>query len=152
MKYDIILTDNEVETILNLEFNNLGEAIDKLQKEFKDFDLKNSKKSQFIINNVIGTGGKLEYNPKDLKCPNCNSKYVARTYAGDLYYRLFNGTKAQKETEKQKFVKMGLYSNPWACGDYYTRDYLCLNCGVRWDKQNENIYRDIEEIKKVGSV
>ena len=148
MKYNIILTDKEVETILNLEFNNLGEAIDKLQNEFKDFDLKNSKKSQFILNNVIGIGGKIKYNSNDLKCPNCNGRYVARTYAGDLYYRLFNGTKEQKEAEKKKFDKMGLYSNPWACEDYYTRDYICLNCGIRWDKQNENIYRDIEEIKK----
>lgn len=147
MRYNIILIDNEIETILNLEYNNLGEAIKKLQNEFKDFDMKSSKKSQFILNNVLGVGGKLEFNPKELKCPNCNGKYVVRTYAGDLYYRLIMGTKAQKEAEKKRFAKMGLYSNPWACGDYYTRDYLCLNCGIRWDKNNKNIYRDIDEIK-----
>lgn len=42
---------------------------------------------------------------------------------------------------------MGLYNNPWATGDCYTRDYLCLNCGIRWNKKDEDIYRDIEELK-----
>ncbi len=95
------------------------------------FDFKNSKKSQFILNNVIGIGGKIKYNSNYLKCLNRNGRYVARTYAGDLYYRLFNGTKEQKEVEKKNFAKMSLYSNPWAYRDYYTRYYLCLNCGVR---------------------
>ena len=63
MKYDIILTDNEVETILNLEYKNLGEAIDKLKNKFNDFDLSDTKKSQFILTDVLGVGGKLEYNP-----------------------------------------------------------------------------------------
>lgn len=148
MKYNIILTDNEVETILNLEYRNLGEAIDKLKKEFNDFDLSDTKKSQFILTNVLSVGGKLEYNPKDLRCPNCNGKYVVRTYAGDLYYRLIMGTEAQKEVERQRFAKMGLHSNPWACGEYLSRDYLCLNCGVRWDNKGSNIYRDIEELKE----
>lgn len=143
MKYDIILTNQEIETILNLKFNNLGEAIEKLKKEFEGFDFKKSKKSQYIISNVLNVGGKLEYNPKDLKCPNCKGKYIVRTHAGDLYYRLFNGTKAQKIVEKQRFERMGLHSNTWAYEDYYTRDYLCLNCGVRWNKKDEDIYRDI---------
>lgn len=65
MKYDIILTDNEVETILNLQYSNLGEAIEKLKIEFKDFDLKNSKKYQFILNNALDVGGKLEYNSEN---------------------------------------------------------------------------------------
>lgn len=138
MKYDIILTDNEIKTILNLKYNTLGEAIEKLQNEFKDFDIKNSKKSQFILNNVLDVRGKIEYNSKDLKCPNCNGKYVVETYVGDLYYRLFNGTKSQREHEKQKFAKKGLYSNPWATGDSSTRDYLCLNCGIRWNKKDRN--------------
>jgi len=55
----------------------------------------------------------------------------------------------QKEAEKQKFAKMGLHSNPWAVGDYYTRDYLCLNCGIRWNKNNEGIYRELSEIEKI---
>ena len=149
MKYNIILTDSEIKTILNLEYNNLGDAIEKLQNEFKDFDMKNSKKSKFILNNVLSVRGKIEYNPKDLKCPNCNGKYVLKTCAGDLYYRLFNGIKSQKGAEKQRFAIMGLYSNPWATGDYYTRDYLCLNCGIRWNKKNEGIYREISEIKEI---
>ena len=100
------------------------------------------------MNDVLGVGGKIEYNPKDLKCPNCSGKNIAKTYAGDLYYRLFNGTKLQKKTEKQKFTKMGLHSNAWAIDDYYTRDYLCLNCGIRWNNKNVGIYREISEIKE----
>lgn len=88
MKYNIILSNEEVEIILNLQANNLGEAIEKLQQKFKDFDLKKSKKAQFIVNDVLGIGGRIENNPKDLICPNCSGKYVARTYSGDLYYRL----------------------------------------------------------------
>ena len=152
MKYDIILTDNEIEFILKLEYNNFKEAIEKLQNEFKDFNIKNSKKYQFILNNVLGVGGKIENNPKNLKCPNCNGKYVVNTCAGDLYYRLYRGTKLQKEQEKLKFARMGLYSNPWAIVDYYVRDYLCLNCGVRWNKENEGIYREISEIKEISMV
>lgn len=149
MKYDIILTDDEVKTILNLKYNNLGEAIKKLQNELEDFDIGNSKKSQFILDNVLGVGGKIQYNSKDLKCPNCNGKYVVKTYAGDLYYRLFNGTKSQKEAEKQRFARMGLHSNPWPTEDYYTRDYLCLNCGIKWNKKDEGIYRERSEIKEI---
>lgn len=148
MKYDIILTDNEVETILNLQYSNLGEAIEKLKIEFKDFDLKNSKKYQFILNNALDVGGKLEYNSENLKCPNCDGKYVVRTYAGDLYYRLVMGTKAQKEDERKRFDKMGLHSNPWACGESFSRDYLCLNCGIRWNGKNDDIYRDISELNE----
>lgn len=38
MKYDIILNNDEIETIINLQANNIGEAIGKLQQMFKDFD------------------------------------------------------------------------------------------------------------------
>ena len=80
MKYDIILNNDEIETIINLQANNIGEAIEKLQQLFKDFDLQKSKKSQFIVNDVLGVGGNIEHNTKDLICPNCRGKYVARTY------------------------------------------------------------------------
>lgn len=43
---------------------------------------------------------------------------------------------------------MGLYCNPWPCLEYFSRDYLCLNCGIRWNGKDKDIYRDIEEIKE----
>lgn len=43
---------------------------------------------------------------------------------------------------------MGLHCNPYATGDYFTREYLCLNCGIKWNGKMEGIYRDIEEIKQ----
>ena len=66
MKYDIILNNDEIETIINLQANNIGEAIEKLQQMFKEFDLQKSKKSQFIVNDVLGVEGNIENNPKDL--------------------------------------------------------------------------------------
>ena len=47
--------------------------------------------------------------------------------------------KKQKEQEKKKFERMGLYSNPWATGDEYTREYWCLNCNVRWNGKNKDM-------------
>ena len=141
MEYEIILTNDEIEKLLKLEYHNLGELIKKLEIEFKNFNLKESKKSQFMFEITTSVSGKIENNPKNLYCPNCNGKYVARTYAGDLYYRLFNGTKAQKENEKKRFAMMGLYSNPWATGSEFTREYWCLNCGIRWNCKNEKIIK-----------
>ena len=66
MKYDIRLNNDEIETIINLQANNIGEAIEKLQQMFKEFDLQKSKKSQFIVNDVLGVEGNIENNPKDL--------------------------------------------------------------------------------------
>ena len=34
---------------------------------------------------------------------------------------------------------MGLYSNPWATGDKYTREYWCLSCNVKWNRKNKDI-------------
>ena len=104
---------------------------------------KNQKKSQFIFNDVLGVGGNIEHNPKDLICPNCKGKYVARTYSGELYYRLIMRNQSSKRSWKKKIAKMGLYSNPWACGEYFSKDYLCLNCGIRWNGKDEDIYRDV---------
>ena len=141
MKYEIILTNDEIEKLLKIEGHNLGEVIKKLEIEFKDFNLKESKKSQFMFEVATSVGGKIENNPKNLYCPNCNGKYVVRTYAGDLYYRLFNGTKAQKENEKKRFAMMGLHSNMWAIASEFTREYWCLNCGIRWNGKNEKIIK-----------
>ena len=139
MKYDIILTNEEVEKVLNIKCENYKELIQELQEQFKEFNLKKSLKSQYIFEIVTNVSGKVENNEKNLVCPNCKGEYVVRTYVGDLYYRLFNGSKKQKESEKRKFEKMGLYSNPWATGDKFTRDYWCLNCAIRWNGKNENI-------------
>jgi len=148
MKYDILLNDDEVKEILDLNLL-FGERIIWFQNRYSVEELQNNKKVKFIFSLVQGDkiSGNIENNLKDLRCPNCNGRFVVRTYVGDLYYRLFNGTKEQKTAEKQKFAQMGLHSNPWATGDCHTRDYLCLNCGVRWNKKNEDIYRDIEELK-----
>ena len=141
MKYNIIFSDEEIENMLNIRYKKmtLQEIIKDLENKYKDFDLKKSKKSQLIFNIVTSVSGKIENNPKNLTCPNCNGKYVVRTYVGDLYYRLFNGTKQQKEQEKKRFEKMGLYSNPCATGDKYTRKYWCLSCNVRWNGKDKDI-------------
>ena len=150
MKYNVLLNNDEVKEILNLNLP-FGERIRWFQNRYSMEELKKDRKVQFIFYLVQGSGvsGHIKNNPKDLICPNCSGKYIVRTYAGDLYYRLFNGTKAQKASKKQKFAQMGLYSNPWTTGDYHTRDYLCLNCGVRWNKKDEDMYRDIEELKEI---
>ena len=132
MKYKVILKDEEVEQLLNMKYENLGQALNNLKDT----------KSQFIFEVATEVNGKIENNDKDLFCPNCNGKYVVRTYAGDLYYRLIMGTKAQKEVEKQRFARMGLYNNPWACADENTRDYWCLNCGIRWNGKDKDILAD----------
>lgn len=148
MKYDFLLNDNEVEEILNLDLS-LGDRLKWFQERFSLEELHNSRKVKFIFSLIQGSriSGNIQNNPAELRCPNCNGKYVVRTYVGDLYYRLMNGTKKQKESEKLKFAKMGLHSNPYATGDYFTRDYLCLNCGIKWNGKYQDIYRDIEEIK-----
>ena len=73
---------------------------------------------------------------------NCSGKYVVRTYAGDLFYRLYNGSNRQKEKEKKKFENMGLFCNPWATYGDDVRDFICLNCATRWNKKNEKIVND----------
>lgn len=62
MKYNIILTNEEIEKIFKLEKESatFGELIKKLEKEIEDFDIKNSNKSSFILNWVIGVSGHLE--------------------------------------------------------------------------------------------
>lgn len=144
MEYKIILNDNEIEKIFEIEkkCHNLGEIIKELKNEFEKFDMYKSKKSQFIMNWVIGVNGKLEKNPKDLFCPNCNGKYVVRTYAGDLYYRLLNGSVKQKNEERKKFANMGLHCNPWATEGENTRDFICLNCATRWNGKGENLINE----------
>jgi len=136
-----ILDDNEIKTLLSIKYENLGQAIEKLKEIYQDFDLEDLK-SQFRFEVATEVSGKFENNSKDLLCPNCNGRFVVRTYAGDLYYRLFNGTKSQKEQEKRKFASMGLYNNPWACADENTRDYWCLNCGIRWNGKDKDIIYD----------
>lgn len=147
MKYEVLLNDDEVKEILKLDLP-FGERIKWFRDRYSIEDLQNNKKVQFIFSLVQGDriSGNIKNNPKDLCCPNCDGKYVVRTYVGDLYYRLFNGTKAQKTAEK-RLAQIGLHSNPWATGDYHTRDFLCLNCGIRWNKNDKDIYRDIEELK-----
>lgn len=149
MKYEILLNDAEVEEILNLDIP-FGERIDWFRKRYNFEDILNNPKIEFIFSLIQGDriSGNIKNNPKDLKCPNCNGKYVVSTYVGDFYYRLVNGTKEQIEQRKKEISKLGLHCNPWAVGDYYTRNYECLNCGIKWNGQNENIYRDISELKK----
>lgn len=139
MEYDIILTNEEIEKVLNIKCKNYKELIQKLQEQFKEFNLQKSLKSQYMFEIATNVSGKIENNEKNLICPNCKGKYVVRTYAGDLYYRLFNGSKKQKESEKRKFEKMGLHSNPWATANEFTRDYWCLNCAIRWNGKNMDI-------------
>lgn len=148
MKYDILLNDNEVEEILNLDLS-LGDRLKWFQERFSLEELHNSRKVKFIFSLIQGSriAGDIRNNPAELRCPNCNGKYVVRTYVGDLYMRLINGNKQQKESEMKKFAKMGLHSNPCATGDYFTRDYLCLNCEIKWNGKNQGIYRDREEIE-----
>lgn len=144
MKYNIILTNEEIEKIFKMEkeTTTFGELIKKLENEFENFDIKNSKKYSFILNWVVGVSGHIEKNSKDMICPNCSGKYVVRTYAGDLFYRLYNGSNRQKEKEKRKFENMGLFCNPWATDGDDVRDFICLNCATRWNKKNEKIVND----------
>lgn len=141
MKYKVILKDEEVEQLLDMKYENLGQALTILKDTIPNFDLKDTR-SQFIFEVATEVSGKIENNDKDILCPNCNGKYVVRTYAGDLYYRLIMGTKAQKEAEKQRIARMGLYNNPWACADENTRDYWCLKCGIRWNGKDKDVLAD----------
>ena len=141
MKNKKILNDIEIEKLLNLKYSNLGEAIKQLENQFEDFNLENSKKSQFMFEIATSVNGKIENNQKNLSCPKCHGKYVVSTYAGDLYYRLFNGSQKQKQEEKRRFANMGLHSNPWAIADEFTIDYWCLHCGIRWDGKGKNILK-----------
>lgn len=52
MKYNIILTNEEIEKIFKMEkeTTTFGELIKKLENEFENFDIKNSKKYSFILN------------------------------------------------------------------------------------------------------
>jgi len=155
MNYEVLLNDDEVKEILNLN-SPFGERIKWFQNRYSIEELKNDRKVKFIFSLVQGSAifGNIHNNPKDLICPNCSGEFIVRTYAGDLYYRLCNKTRVQKELEKHSFIQMGLYNNQWATGDCYTRDYLCLNCAIRWNKKDENVYRDIEELKinKIGGI
>ncbi len=141
MKNKKILNDIEIEKLLNLKYSNLGEAIKQLENQFENFNLENSKKSQFMFEIATSVNGKIENNPENLKCPKCHGKYIASIHDGDVSYRLFNGTKEQKEEEKRRFESMGLYCNECSMVTEFTRDYWCLHCGIRWNGKGKNILK-----------
>ena len=84
---------------------------------------------------------------KDVKFPEKPEQDAAAILKEEDLKAADAAKKDREEAEKQKFAKMGLHSNPYATGDYFTRDYLCLNCGIKWNGKMEGIYRDMEEIK-----
>ena len=145
MKYEVILNDKEIEEILNLNLN-MEDRINWFKNKYDVNKVKENKKTRFVFSIIQGCkiNGNIQNNPKDLRCPNCKGKYVVRTYAGDLYCRVIAGTEKQKQVENKKLEKIGLHSNPWAIKGDFTREYQCLNCGIRWDGLSKNIYRDFK--------
>ena len=104
MKYKVILKDEEVEQLLKMKYENLGQALTILKNTIPNFDLKEPK-YQFIFEIATEVNGKIENNDKELFCPNCNGKYVVRTYAGDLYYRLIWEQKHKKKLKSKGLQK-----------------------------------------------
>ncbi len=147
MKYEIILSNEEIENLFKFKLKksrNLQEIIDDLENEIENFKIKNienSRRDRLILDIVSTVGGDIKNNPKDLRCPNCNGKYAVKTYPGDLYMKLFCGTKEEKEREMKRFENMPLYNNPWPAADENTRDYWCLSCDVRWNDKDKDIIR-----------
>ena len=74
----------------------------------------------------------LEYNKADLICNMCNSKKVAQLIYGDVFMRMCNGSKKQKQQEMEKFKHMGLFINHSQTRVENAMDYICLECGNEW--------------------
>lgn len=81
---------------------------------------------------LFGVGGNIANNKQKRICPNCKSTYVAENIYGDLYYRLFNGSKEVQEKERKKFAEMGLHRNPESVIGEDAKKWFCLSCGNEW--------------------
>ena len=65
MKYKVILKDEEVEQLLDMKYENLGQALTILKDTIPNFDLKDTR-SQFIFEVATEVSGKIENNDKDI--------------------------------------------------------------------------------------
>lgn len=132
-----ILSDEEINKIFEIKRNSknisLGELLDKVKKEITNFNYNEGSIKNRLILVAIEVSGNLKNNNPSLICPNCNSKYVLEYLYGDVFYRLFNGTRKQKLEERKKFDKMGLFINisPYGKEEEQNR-YCCISCGNEW--------------------
>lgn len=130
------LEDYEINEIFNIDKrlrnkgeNSLLQRWECIKKEFSNYD----KSKEPYIDRVLSTGGNVRFNPKNLICKKCGSIYVVTHLYGDVFYRLLNGSEEQKQKEKEKLEKMGIYDNPSPYGDSpEDKTYYCLGCGNEW--------------------
>lgn len=131
----IWLTDEEIKEILEIRVkeDNLGGILNTLQRAISGFNLNNKNRKFDLVSNVIFSSGNIRNNPKDLKCKMCGGLYIIKYEYGDIFYRLFNGSKKQKSEEIKRFNNYQLFVNmsPYEKGDN-DYDYCCLNCGYEW--------------------
>lgn len=137
------LTNQEIEDIIQIKSNliknsngksvSLGEIFEAVKLKFPDFDYKSNNERNKLIMNVIDIDGGNIRNNKPLNCPKCDGKYIVSYLYGDVFYRLFNGSNEQKQKERERFEKMGLFinSSPYK-QENNDKSYLCLNCGNEW--------------------
>lgn len=132
-----ILSDEEINKIFEIKKNSknisVGELLNKVKKEIKNFDYTESSIKSRLILFAIETNGDLTNNNPSIICPKCNSKYVLEYMYGDVFYRLFNGTEKQKLEGRKKFNKMGLFINisPYEKEEGQNK-YCCISCGNEW--------------------
>lgn len=132
-----ILSDEEIEKIFEIMKNRksirLGELLDKVKSEIPDFNYRDNSIKNKLILDIINSSGNLKNNNPSLKCPKCNSRYILEYLYGDVFYRVFNGSKKQKLEERKKFDKMGLFINisPYEKEEDQNK-YCCISCGNEW--------------------
>lgn len=131
-----ILSDEEINKIFEIKRNSknvsLEELLEKVKKGITNFNYNESQIKNRLILFAIEASGNLTNNNPSIICPNCNSKYVLEYMYGDVFYRLFNGTKKQKSEERKKIDKMGLFINISFYGKEEQNKYCCISCGNEW--------------------
>ncbi len=125
-----IFNDNEIEILLNFydkyfEGSSSLSNIEKKVKEFyKDFSFYSKDVKHRLINDIIVTSGKVEYNDVNLICPDCGCKYISSLSGGYL---------RKRKKGKIKNNNHPLNRHAYGCvitGHEYT--YQCLGCGKEW--------------------
>lgn len=132
-----VLLDEEIDKIFEIKSENenisLGHLINKIKEEIPEFDYNDSKIKNELIIEAISVNGDLRNNNPRLRCKKCKGKYIVSYLYGDVFYRLFNGSKKQRLEEKRRFDNLGLFINISPYGQEKNEfNYCCLSCGNKW--------------------
>ncbi len=127
-----IFMDQDINFLLNFMDNyfekqnsiSLLDIQNKLQVFYKDFEYGINTPKNMLIEEIIRTTGKVEYNDSNIVCLDCGCKYIVSLEGGYLRKR----KKGENINNNHKLIRYD-----YGCiitGDEYA--FQCLGCGKKW--------------------